>query len=243
MRLALRALVLAMFAVPCAAAAGEVNFTPYIWIPGVTATVGEGGGGSPGLGDRITLDFSQNLRLGGAMVNASWTEGPFVVFGDWTYANVRGISASPFGALYGDVNVQIVGNVLQLFSGYAVLDKEGFRLEPFLGARGYILTGRLKLEPGAFPAVDLDDTSAWLDAVAGLRAQYHFAKKWTVSVRGDVGAGGSNLTWQLYGVGGYEFSWGALIAGWRYLYVDQGEKSLRLRLTLSGPIIGVNFVF
>jgi hypothetical protein len=242
-RLALRALVLALCVAPGAASAGEINFTPYIWIPGVNATIGESSGGSPGLGDRITLDFSNDLRLGGAMLNASWTEGPFVVLGDWTYANVRGVSASPFGVLYGDVHAQIVGNVLQLFTGYAVLDKEGFRIEPLLGARGYIITGRLKLDPGRFPAVDLDDTAQWLDAVIGLRAQYRFAKSWIVNVRGDVGAGGSNLTWQIYGVGGYEFSWGALVFGWRHLYVDQGEKSLRLRLTLSGPIIGANFRF
>ena len=242
MRLALRALFLALLLAPGAAAAGELDFTPYFWIPSVNGSFGTGGDGS-GLGDRVTVDFSQNLRLGGAMVNLGWREGRYVAFGDWTYANVRSSAPSPFGRLYSGVNGQILGNIVQLFSGYAVLDHNDIRLEPFLGARGYGLTGRLGLEAGTAQAVDLEDTSRWLDAVIGLRFESRFAKKWHANARVDVGAGGSNLTWQFYLVGGYEFSWGAPVFGWRYLYVDKGQGALQMKLALSGPIIGVNFVF
>jgi hypothetical protein len=88
---------------------------------------------------------------------------------------------------------------------------------------------------------------------------------WLPSVDGTVGAGTDstlppvefnafsenlklggamvNLTWQGYAVGGYGLSWGDLVAGWRHLYVDKGEGSTRLRLTLSGPLVGAHFTF
>ncbi len=232
----------ALLAAPGVASAGELNFTPYVWIPGINGTIGTGGGDS-GLGDRVTLDFSPEFRIGGAMANFSWREDRFAAFGDWTYANVRASTPSPFGALYSGVNGQIIGNVVQLFSGYLLLDRNGMKLDAFLGGRGYGLTGRLGLDAGAASAVHLSANEVWLDAAAGLRFNAVVARHWVAHLRGDVGAGGSNLTWQAYAAGGYEFSWGALLLGWRHLYVDKGEGDLRMRLSLSGPVVGANFTF
>ncbi len=242
MRLAILALAAALLAAPVRGAAGELNFTPYVWIPGVNGTIGTGGGDT-GLGDRVSVDFDPEYRIGGAMLNFSWREQRFTAFGDWTYANVRATSPSPFGALYSEVSGQIIGNVAQVFSGYMVLEGNGMTLDAFVGGRVYGITGRLGLEPGAAAEAKLSSNEVWLDAAAGLRFNAIVARSWVAHLRGDIGAGGSNLTWQAYAAGGYQFSWGALLAGWRHLYVDKGEGSLRLRLSLSGPVIGVNLSF
>jgi hypothetical protein len=242
MRLAFLALAAALLAVPVTGAAGELNFTPYVWIPGINGSMGTGGGDS-GLGDRVTVDFSPEFRIGGAMANFSWREQRFTAFGDWTYANVRATSPSPFGALYSEVQGQIIGNIVQLFSGYTVLEGNGMTLDAFVGGRGYGLTGRLDLTAGAAPEAKLSSNSVWFDACTGLRFNALVAKHWIAHLRGDVGAGGSNITYQWYAATGYQFGWGALLAGWRYLYIDKGEGSLQMKLSLSGPVLGVNFQF
>jgi hypothetical protein len=232
----------ALLAAPAPAAAGELNFTPYVWIPGIDGTFGTGGGDS-GLGDRVTLDFAPEFRIGGAMLNFSWREDRFTVFGDWTYANVRAETPSPFGLLYSNVKGQIIGNILQLFSGYMVVNHKGMTLDAFVGARAYGLTGRLGLEAGSAPEVNLSANEVWYDAAVGLRFNAVVSRHWLAHLRADVGAGGSNLTWQGYAAAGYQFSWGALLAGWRHLYFDKGEGSLQAKLALSGPLIGANFKF
>ncbi len=243
MRLAVAALAVALLAAPGSARAGELEFTPYVWIPGIHGTIGTGGGDA-GLGDRVSVDFSPEFRIGGAMVNFSWRQDRFTAFGDWTYANVRATSPSPFGALYSEVKGQLIGNVAQLFSGYTVLDGVGTKLDAFIGGRGYAITGRLDLQPGLVTSeAKLSSHSVWFDACAGLRVSTLFARHWLAFARGDVGSGGSNFTGQWYAGAGYQFSWGGLLAGWRYLYIDRGEGDLRMKLSLSGPVVGADFRF
>jgi hypothetical protein len=246
MRLAICVLAAAVVAAPARGAAGELNFTPYIWIPGINGTIGTGtGGGSDvSLGDRASVEFDPEFRIGGAMLNFSWREERFTAFGDWTYANVRATSPSPFGALYSEVDGQILGNVAQLFAGYMLLDARGMKLDAFIGGRLYSITGRLGLEAGAAPAADLESTGTWFDTALGLRFNAIVHGNWRAHLRADVGAGGSNLTWQAYAVGGYQITDSAtLLAGWRHLYIDRGEGELQLKLSLSGPVIGAAFEF
>ena len=235
------ALLAALLAAPAAASAGELAFTPYLWIPSVDGTLGAGGDAATPPVD--FSNFTENLKIGGAMLNLTWREGRFLAFGDWTYANVRTTAPSPQGLLYGGVEGQIKGNILQLFSGYTVLDVERTRLDVFLGARAYGLMGRLSFEAGTLPAAEAQGTEIWVDAVAGARLDARLGEKWLAHLRLDAGTGGSSLSWQGYGVGGYGFSWGDLVVGWRHLYVDKGEGRLRLRLALSGPFVGAHFTF
>ena len=242
MRVASCLLATALLAAPAAAAAGELSLTPYVWIPSIDGKVGTGGGDT-GLGDRITVDFSPEFRIGGAMVNFSWREGRATAFGDWTYANVRATSPSPWGALYSEVKGQVIGNVGQAFSGYTLLEGQGMTLDAFVGGRVYGITTRLELEPGLAAYQKLSNSSVWFDACTGIRFNALFAEHWVLAVRADVGAGGSNITYQWYATTGYQFSWGALLAGWRDLYIDRGQGSAQMRLSLAGPVIGANFRF
>jgi hypothetical protein len=236
------ALVAASCLLPGAAPAGELHLTPYFWIPSIDGTVGQGGGNSD-TGDLVTLDFSNDLKLGGAMVNLSWREGRFVTFGDWTYANVTGRSPTPNGWAYSGVEVQIRGNIAQFYTGYEFLDRKTVRLAGFTGARLYNLYGRITLEAGTWAGQELERTTTWVDAVGGLRFEWDISEHWWVVATGDAGVGGSNFSWQALGMGGYQFGWGSVLLGWRYLYFDKGEDRTQLKLTMSGPTIGVDFRF
>ena len=230
----------ALCAAPGAAAAGDLRFVPYIWIPGVDCTTAFPDSGT---GGELSLDFTQGLKIGGAMVNLAWREGRVVLLGDWTYANVSSTAPSPYGTLYSGVSAQVIGNVGQFFNGYAVLDRPEITVDLLTGARLYDLRLKAGLEAGAAEARSVEAHGTWLDAVAAAQADWRPADKWHVYVRADVGTGGSNLTWQGYLVGAYDFSWGSIVAGWRHLYVDHGSDALRLKLTLAGPLVGAGFSF
>jgi hypothetical protein len=238
MRRARLPLLLAALATASPARAGdEFNFAPYLWIPSVSGTAGSGGGSDVGLGERLDVDLSENMRLGGAMVNLGLRRGRWVAFGDWTYANVRSDTPTPRETLYSSVDAQIIGNIVQAYGGYNLLERHGVRVDATAGARLYALGVRFGLEGGALDGRELESDAVWADGVAALRADFRRGP-WAVYTQADLGAGGSSSSWQLIGAGGYLYSWGGFFAGWRHLSVDHEEDSFKLDLVLSGPILG-----
>ncbi len=59
----------------------------------------------------------------------------------------------------------------------------------------------------------------------------------------DIGAGGSQLTWQIASGLGYHMKWGDLSATYRYLSWQQGGNAVVRRMSLGGPMLMVNFTF
>jgi hypothetical protein len=65
------------------------------------------------------------------------------------------------------------------------------------------------------------------------RATWPFAQRWTAQVYGDVGAGDSDLTWQISAMLGLHFEGWGLGFGYRVLDYDFEDGSDELDLT--GP--------
>jgi hypothetical protein len=59
----------------------------------------------------------------------------------------------------------------------------------------------------------------------------------------DIGAGGSQLTWQVAGGLGYQAGRAGVSLTYRYLSFEQGRGSLVHHLSLGGPMVAVNFNF
>jgi hypothetical protein len=68
---------------------------------------------------------------------------------------------------------------------------------------------------------------------AGLFIPYYF----------DIGAGGSNLTWQVSSGLGYHASLADVSLTYRYLSFEQGSNSVVQRIWIQGPMLMVNFAF
>jgi hypothetical protein len=68
---------------------------------------------------------------------------------------------------------------------------------------------------------------------AGLFIPYYF----------DIGAGGSNLTWQIASGLGYHTRLADLSLTYRYLTFDQGSDAKLQTLTVKGPMLAVTFTF
>jgi hypothetical protein len=59
----------------------------------------------------------------------------------------------------------------------------------------------------------------------------------------DIGAGGSNLTWQVFSGIGYQTKWVGVSIAYRYLSFNQGSSAVVQKLSLRGPTIAANFKF
>jgi hypothetical protein len=81
--------------------------------------------------------------------------------------------------------------------------------------------------------------------VGAVRAGLIFAERWVLSLYGDVGAGDSDITWQVWGTLGYWCTENLLIAGgYRHLaYEWDGQGDDELDIQFSGPVLGVHFRF
>ena len=230
---------------PAAHAAPEWSFTPYAWIAGFDGSIGAAGGDS-GLGDRVSLDFGKlgsNMTLGGFMLNGSWRDGRWTAFGDWTYAKVESDAPTRVPTLYGSVDAEIKGNVVQANVGYSLIATPPTHLDAYVGVRFYDIDLRMKLAGGVAPEVTLDGNANWTDGVVGLRYTTRFAGPWEAFGQADVGGGGSELSWQAIGAVGYRWNWGAVFVGYRYLHIDYDDGPYKMDAALAGPLIGANFRF
>ena len=84
------------------------------------------------------------------------------------------------------------------------------------------------------------NVSYW-DGVVGTKGRFNFGndRQWFVPFYADVGTGQSDLTWQVFGGLGYSFSWGQVLAGWRYLDYKFKSSSPKQDLDFNGPMLGV----
>ena len=226
-----------------AQAAGELRITPYLWYAGFEGTVGTGDS-TPG--EEVDADFGKiwdNMRLGGAMLNVSWRNDRWTAFGDWTYAKVKSDTPTQIPDLYSSVEAEVRGHILQAFGGYDLLARDDAHLDVFAGARYYDIDITLDLEGAALADRSLGGDAQWLDGVIGARGVKRFAGNWQAYLLGDIGTGGSDFSAQLIGTVGYDFSWGTLVGGWRYLRSDYKEGTFEFDASLTGPFLGASFVF
>lgn len=97
--------------------------------------------------------------------------------------------------------------------------------------------------PGRSGTKTLDITN-W-DAIVGVKGMAWIGgeQKWFLPYYVDVGAGQSKLTWQFNAGIGYQFSWGALVASWRYIDYEFKSGEPIQSLNFNGPLIGAVFRF
>jgi hypothetical protein len=103
-----------------------------------------------------------------------------------------------------------------------------------------------EISPVLLPTIEGEQD--WLDAVVGLRYAPRLSKKWSLTLRGDVGAGGSDFTWQASALAFVDLSKRTQLAfGYRHLDIDyedgSGSSLFRFDASLSGPIMGININF
>jgi hypothetical protein len=96
----------------------------------------------------------------------------------------------------------------------------------------------------------VDTTIEFNTPIVGLRTSLDLTKRWTLTLRGDIGGfhvEGVQSTYQLSGKIAYNFKiWkisSNVHAGYRYLWVHYDEDDIAIKVRLRGPVVGIGFEF
>ncbi len=166
-----------------------------------------------------------------------------VVLTDVIYTDLRGQHATP-GPLFSSVDPQQRLFILGPEGGYRVLDSADASVDVLGGIRYWHLKSELRFRAGLLPDVGLEASRGWVDGIVGLRARRDLPRRWWASAYGDIGAGGSDFTYQIVGNVGLDIHERyALNFGYRYLSVDYDKNDFLFNTAMKGPLVGFTIKF
>lgn len=236
--------------------------TIYGWVPAVggsTSFPATGSGPSIDVSARQVIDALKMAFMGSLEVR----RGKWGVATDLVYADF-GASKSHSGDFTIDqgqipvgvdasLGLDIKSWIWSLGAVYSLADIREGTSDLLLGARLLDMDQRLDWSisgtvPGLPPAARSGSATVGIqqwDAVVGVKGRINIGTegKWFLPYYLDVGSGQSRLTWQVVGGVGYQFSWGSVIAAWRYLDYDFKSGSAVQGLSFNGGAVGVQFGF
>ena len=131
--------------------------------------------------------------------------------------------AATWRAVDGDAPVDLVGGVRT----------NDIKLDLDLSASALAPEGR-----------SLVKSRSWADGFVGARIQYPIAPQWSLVGYADLGAGGSNFTWQ--GIAGVNYAISPTMTarfGYRYLKIDYNRSDFLYNMATGGPCAGVGIRF
>ncbi len=247
---------LSVFATPLIADAAEraagwqPGFTvaPYGWLAGLDGTMGAGGedDGGISLPERLDVSTDEDWSEIGFMFYGEWRGERWTAFFDSVWANVSQDGNISLGRLLpaSKAKVTFDGNIYQIGLGYRLLGGDRSFLTVYGGGRYYDIESKVGAKEGILPEkISASTTRNWSDAVFGGRWTHDFGGHWTSSLLADYGFGESKSVWQVFGTLGYQFSWGTVMGGYRYLNLDYEKDTYKINLALSGPLLGAAFTF
>lgn len=240
--------------VPVAAAnSGEWEYEASIYgfLPKITGSTITGG--DLDISQRDLLD-GLNMYFGG---NVEARHGKWSILGDMIYMSVGTEDGGSEQVPVGPIEIPVKTNlgvglkafILTMAGGYNVISTDKATLDVIAGARYFKLETNLKLNlttPG--PVVGpikrkrSESGHVW-DGIVGVKGQVKLNENWYMPFYADVGAGNSDLTWQIEGGVGYKFDWGDTYLVYRYLSYDLPSDRLIQDLKIKGPQLGVKFYF
>jgi hypothetical protein len=231
----------------------QYEATIYLWLPSIDGDLkytlpGEGGGVLPI--DSSTVLDSLEMAFMGAF-EARYNKLSFAT--DIIYLDMSNSKNTviPIGPAAVDVNagLSLTGWMVSGIAGYDVMQTDRVRLAVIGGVRYFTLDADADLRFSGEGPVGLDrqtslseSTDLW-DGIVGVRGAVMLNKHWYLPYYADIGTGDSDLTWQLFGGIGYQFGWGDVKLGYRYLKYDQDDDKFLQDFEFYGPLLGVGFRF
>ena len=167
----------------------------------------------------------------------------FVTATDVMYLNLSDEHATP-GPLFSSANAVEKSFILGPVAGYRLAGSDASFIDALGGIRFWHVNGELKLEPGILNGVDVSDSRNWVDGIFGLRGKSRISKTWSLNGYGDIGGGGSNLTYQILGAATADLGdHYAIVLGYRYLNVAYNKDRFLFDTGMGGPVFGFAFKF
>jgi len=219
----------------------QFQLTPYLWIASIT---GRGGIGNLVIDTDTSVSDSDVELNFGFMGTFEARKGKLVLLTDLQYSNLSTEKGNP-GPFFSSTRASFKTFVLDPEVGYRILDNDkGAFVDVLGGIRYWHVNGDLQFRAGILPAVEVSRSRSWVDGVVGLRGKAALSKRWFVSGKADLGGGGSNFTYQLFGGVGVNVGKRlALIGGYRDLNVNYNKDGFLFDMSLHGPILGFGIKF
>jgi len=216
---------------------------PYVWMPAI--------GGTTTSGTDFSIDFSDivsNLKFT-YMGIAGVKKGKWSFLVDTLYLDIKdtkdGSRSDSRGTINTHTEVQVKSWVVTPVIGYNVIDCEKGKLDIVAGARYLWVQVDVDVStsrPGARdPQVSVSD-DVW-DGIVGIKGEIALSENLYMPLYLDIGTGNSDFTWQAAGGLGYRFSACDVVAGYRYLSWDFSSSRALNDMNISGPYIGLKFIF
>jgi hypothetical protein len=233
-------------AVPASATAGPwfVQITPYAWLPSVSGST-RGTRRVPSLSiDKDFSDILSDLDFAGMIVGTVRYERiGLLVDLDYVSLSAGGNLSGPFRTRY---HTNLEALVATVGATARVVDEPGLGVDLVVGTRILSLwvDSDFKGQGPFGRSRGFSDSATIIDGLVGVRAGVELGDGFSLVGYADIGAGNSDLTWQVLGAVEYSFSnsiSGAI--GYRYLGYDFGGHAPLDDLALYGPIAGVTFRF
>jgi len=122
---------------------------------------------------------------------------------------------------------------------YRVVSDRAWSLDLLAGTRWTRFKPTISGAPGGDTKVD---KANW-DGIIGVKGRYTFGddRGWYLPYYLDVGTGDTQMTYQITGGVGYSYDWGSVFATWRYLAYNFKSGGMLDDVSLSGPMVGVEF--
>jgi len=207
----------------------------YLWASGIEGNTQVGPVAAP-----VSIEFKNALEHLDTALTVHYEGNK----GQWgVLADVYHLSLAPEGVLPGGASagVDLTNNIYELGGIYRPNGTQG--LDLLFGLRGVDL--EIDANIGSVTGRSLVDES-WVDGFVGLRKNFALSDKASFTARGDVGAGGSNLVWNVALLLNYRFSEKvSMFGGYRWLDYDYETGSGRDRfsydVTYEGPAIALSF--
>jgi hypothetical protein len=229
----------------------QFEVTPYLFAAGMKGTVG-----ARGVTADVDVSFSdiaENLDAGFLGLFEA-RKGPWTFGVDAIYLKLSIDAMRTWQGPLGNGNTATLDatfkqQLYQPFVGYRVLDGTT-KIDLIAGARYTSLdpTVRLTLDTGAALLPDgsrsVSTSKNWWDAVVGVRLKTPIADKWAFAGYADIGAGGSDLTYQVAAGVNWQFAKDYSVKiGYRYLAQDYQKDGFLWDVKMSGPYVGLGIVF
>jgi hypothetical protein len=226
---------------PAAVAEGwRLEVTPYLWGPSFKGRVG--------IGDHVTdvnasfSDLFRELNFAFMGVFEADTD-RITTISDFVYMNLSDERATP-DLPFSNADATGKSFIFTTEAGYRLLGDEGTFVEVLGGIRSWHVRGELQLDPGLVSGLDVSESRGWVDGIFAVRGKYRFTNKWSVAGYGDIGGGGSNLTYQIIGTASADIgNRYAIVFGYRHLHVAYNKDRFLFDTGMGGPIFGFAFKF
>ena len=236
--------------------------TLYLWLPslsGQTAFPPSDGGPAVDVSAEAVLDSLEAVFMGTLEARRDrWGVSTDVVYVDFE-AGKQGTRQFGLGdveipaAVDADLKLGLTGWLWSLEGSHAVAQRDGLSMAVVAGVRmldieeqlHYTLNGDISSLPVIERSGSAQTRQTHWDAIAGLkgRALLGDERRWYVPFRADVGAGESDLTWQVMLGVGYSFGSVDVIGVWCHLDYDLGDVTPIRSIEFDGPAIGVTYTF